>query len=113
MRKLEKQNSGTAAGGSVDRASEFAPTRQKTPEEDNTDAAILNNKSIQIEVQRARALALVRQGRSNSCAVARADVVLDYAGYEADKSIWSSQNPNATPAEHEQAMYAIARARGV
>lgn len=37
----------------------------------------------------------------------------NYARYEAEKTIWASGHPSATPSEYEQAIRAIARACGV
>lgn len=37
----------------------------------------------------------------------------DYARYEAQKSIWTSQHPDAQPVEYEQAMRGIAKMCGV
>jgi hypothetical protein len=46
--------------------------------------------------------------------VAHADDVLsNYQRYEADKAMWSSQHPHATPSEYEHAMREIARVHGV
>jgi hypothetical protein len=39
------------------------------------------------------------------------DVRSNYERYEADKAMWSSQHPDATPFEYEQAMLEIARVR--
>jgi hypothetical protein len=37
----------------------------------------------------------------------------NYARYEAEKTIWASGHPSATPSEYEHAIRAIARACGV
>lgn len=37
----------------------------------------------------------------------------DYARYDAQKAAWASQNPDATPAQYQDAMRAIAEACGV
>ena len=37
----------------------------------------------------------------------------DYLGYESAKRIWIANNPNATPAEYQRAITAIAARYGV
>lgn len=54
----------------------------------------------------------VLYARSRSEARARSTCA-DYARYEAEKAIWASRNPLATPAEYQQAMSEIARLCGV